>query len=198
MFDGESLIFLPTAGGWYRLSACIWADSLINIPQKASLKTEYAELEEFFHRTLGVPEPNVEMHVNGLRDYLGGEKEPSRVKEMMKLISSMNPHSSAVARLANCIMFPVRRADGSMDWTNSHADFAIVNRKEYGEAFRDRIKTLNFTIEEVRACQSLLEALNLGSKFLSELVTEETTITDGREKRSLTRQLRERAYALSR
>jgi hypothetical protein len=48
----------------------------------------------------------------------------------------------------------------------------------------------------VRACQSLFETLNLGSKYLSELVTEETVVSDGRERASLTRHMRERAYAL--
>ena len=198
MFEEESLIFVPADGIWRQLSACIWAESQIKIPQKASIKTVYAGQEDFFHIMLGVPEPSVSMHVDALRDYVRGEKESTRDKEMMKLISSMNPPSSEAVKLANCNMFQVRFSDDSLHWTNSHADFAIVDRKEYGEAFRYLIKTLNFTIEEVRACQSLLEAMNLGFKFLSKLVTETTTVTDGSEKLDLTRQLRERAYALVR
>jgi hypothetical protein len=206
IFQEEKLIYHPIDGKsqWHLSSNCLWADSRVKIDNKASLQDTYFDLESLFHKILGIPSPSVGMHVKALQEYIQSQdtaktpKDVNRVKEMMILINNMKPSSSDVAKLTQCVMFQARLCNGSLRWTNLDSDFAIIDRKEYGDNFRNMITTLNFTIEDVQICQYLFEALNLGSRYLSRMVIETTMATDKVENSKLTRKLQKRAHAFYR
>jgi hypothetical protein len=193
-------VFIPSQNTWQPLSSCIWADDQIQIPRKESIKTVYASLEDFFCGILNVPTPNLDMHVQALIELTQSQPTPpaSEIKRMIMLISSMGPTNDDVVDLRRVNIFSVVVANGQKTFTNSTADFAIVDRSEYGSAFAGKIRMLDYSIEEVRACRSFLLSLDLKRQHLSELVEETTTVRDGSINTELSRSFRMKAYALFR
>lgn len=110
----------------------------------------------------------------------------------------MDPTTEDVAGLQRSNIFPVILTNGQKTFTNTTADFAIVDRSEYGSAFVGRIRILDYSIEEVRACRPLLLALGLKRSHLSELVEEKTTVQAGVINSELSQSFRLKAYALFR
>jgi hypothetical protein len=110
----------------------------------------------------------------------------------------MDPTTEDVAGLQRSKIFPVILRNGQTSFTDTTADFAIIDRSVYGSAFADRIRVLEYSIEEVRACRQLLLALGLKRRHLSELVEEKTTVRGGVINSELTQSFRLKAYALFR
>lgn len=191
---------MPSEGIWYPLSSCIWADDQVRIPRKTPIRSPYANLKDFFCRVLGVQKPNLRMHVQALQELARSRPPPSapEMKRTMMHISSMDPTTEDVAGLQRSNIFPVILTNGQKTFTNTTADFAIVDRSEYGSAFAGRIRILDYSIEEVRACRPLLLALGLKRSHLSELVEEKTTVQGGVINSELSQSFRLKAYALFR
>jgi hypothetical protein len=149
---------------------------------------------------LGIPKPNLDMHVQALKELAQIRPTPSafEIKRMVMLISSMGPTSDGVTVLQRAKIFSVVTTNGQRTFTDSTADFAIVDRSEYGSAFAGRIRILDYSIEEVRACRSLLLALGLKRRHLSEMVEETTTVRDGAINTELSQSFRMKAYAIFR
>ncbi len=91
----------------------------------------------------------------------------------------MDPSTDNVKELLLCNIFSVKLTNGQRVFTNTTADFAINDRSEYGAAFAGKIRVLDYSIEEVRACRPLLLALGMKGRHLSEMVEEITTVQDG-------------------
>jgi hypothetical protein len=198
-FEKTELVCVPTKGTWHAISTCLWADDKVKFPQMASIKSSYTGLEDFFCRILGVPKPNLGMHVQALKQLsLIRPLDGLQLKQSMLLISSMDPSPEDVNDLKNANIFEVKPAKGPKTYTNSAADFAIIDRSEYGTAFKGKINLLNFKIGEARACRSLLFALGLKGRHLSETVEETTSVKGGVIDKILTHQSRSKAYALLR
>ncbi|KAF8865581.1 hypothetical protein BDZ45DRAFT_641278 [Acephala macrosclerotiorum] len=199
-FEESELVFLPSRNTWHPLSSCIWADDRIQIPQKSSIKTPYTTLEDFFCRVLGITKPNLAMHVQALKELSRTQPaaSASEIKHMIMLISSMEPSAEDVEDLKRSNIFCVKTANGLQNFTNTTADFAIVDRAEYGAAFTGRINMLDYSIREVHACRSLLLALGLNRRHLSEMVEESTTGRDGAIDQRLSQAFQSKAYALFR
>jgi hypothetical protein len=193
-------VFVPSQNTWHPPSSCIWADEQIQIPRKAPIKTPYASLEDFFSRVLGIPKPNLDMYVQALKELAQIRPTPSalEIKLRVMLISSMGPTSDDVTDLRRARIFSVVTTNRERTFTDSTADFAIVDRSEYGSAFAGKIRILGYSIEEVRACRSLLLALGLKRRHLSEMVEETTTVRDGAIDTELSRSFRMKAHALFR
>lgn len=140
------------------------------------------------------------MHVQGLKQLAQSQPPPSEsdIKQAMMLISSMDPTRTDVKDLQTANVFSVKLTNGQKSFTNPKADFAIVDRAEYGSAFAGKIRILDYSIEEVRACRSLLLALDLKNRHLSELVEENTTVQDSVVSPELSRTFRTKAYGVFR
>ncbi|KAH8586657.1 hypothetical protein B0O99DRAFT_585566 [Bisporella sp. PMI_857] len=194
------LVYLPSENSWHPLSSCIWAGDHIRIPGKVAIKSHYSTLEDFFCRVLDVPKPSLEMHVQALKQLARTLPTPSAsaIKQSIMLISSMDPTENDVKDLRRSRIFSVRTTSGQISFADSAADFAIVDRSEYGIAFAGKINLLDYSIAEVRACGSLLLALGLKRLHLSILVEETTKVQDGVISTNLTRNFRLKAYALFR
>jgi len=95
-------------------------------------------------------------------------------------------------------IFSVKTTNGQKIFTIGSADFAIVDRVEYGLAFAGKIRILDYSIEEVRACRPLLLALGLRRQHLSELVEETTMVQGGVLSNRLSQDFQSKAYALFR
>ena len=92
-FEEENLVFAPIENTWHSLSSCIWAETQTQIPGKVSISTSYTILEDFFTRVLGVPKPNLSMHVQALTEFARVQADPLEIKNIIMLISLMNPTS---------------------------------------------------------------------------------------------------------
>jgi len=164
------------------------------------IKTFYVNLEDFFCRILNIQKPNLDMHVQALKELAASRPPPSasKIKQKIMVISSMGPTWDTVKALRRSNIFNVTKTNGQKALTDTTSDFAIVDRSELGSAFDGKIRVLDYTIEEVRTCRPLLLALGLKSKHLSELVEETTTVRDGQVNNQLTRAFRQKAYAIFR
>ena len=178
LFETSELVFVPSKNTWVNLSSCIWAEEDTQIPEKEPLKTAYLELEPFFHKLLGLPKPDIKMHVQGLMKLARNQIPTSEleIKGLMNVISALDPMADDVAELKGANIFFVKTGKGEKTRTNSAASFAIVDRLEYGEAFAGKISMLDYTVEEVNACKPLFHSLGMKKKYLSELVEEKTSV----------------------
>jgi len=191
-------VFVPSTNAWHPLSSCVWAEDRVQIPRRVSIGTPYASLEDLFTRILGVPKPNLKMHVQGLKELANGQPRAAQLKNMMMLISSMDPSEEDLSDLRMSNIFPVKLPNGHRKLTNRLAEFAIVDRSEYGAAFEGRVIILDLSLEEVRKCRPFLLASTLERRHMSALVEEKTMVEGGILKSDLSDKLRLRAYALFR
>jgi hypothetical protein len=95
-------------------------------------------------------------------------------------------------------MFSVKLTNGQNTFTKKHADLAVVDRLEYGEALAGTTRVLDFSIKEVRTYRSVLLAFDLERQHLSALVEEMTTVQDGMMIPGLRQTFKSKAYALFR
>ena len=194
----SSLVFDKRGNTWLSPELCIWADERVHLPGKASISTQYPSLEEFFLRILQVPKPNVEMHVQALYRLSQAGPTPLQLKQAIKQVSLFHPKPIDVNELRMANIFPVILTGGQINITNRNADFAIIDREEYGEAFRGKIIMLDFTLEEVRECQEFITACGIDKKRLSIKVEPRTDVNGGSLASRLTEEFQNKAYAIFR
>ena len=155
-------MYSPDHNSWHAPSECVWADGRIPIPDRTAISLSYPSMESFFKSILNVQSPDLSMHVRALVELSRRpSEEATRIKDAIMLISSLNPTHADLESLSACNIFHVRLANGTRQWTNKSADFAINDRAQYAHAFRDKIAMLDFTLEEVREADLFLEALGL-------------------------------------
>ena len=77
-------------------------------------------------------------------------------------------------------------------------DFIIVDRKKYGNHFRGVIPILDFSVEEIQGLESLILALGLSDRYMSQTVRETSSAKDFLLEPVLSQEMRHRAYALLR
>jgi hypothetical protein len=78
----------------------------------------------------------------------------------------MGPTINDFAGLRKAQIFSVVLTNWQKTFANATADFAIVDLLEYGFAFAGKIRMLDYSIEEVRACRPFLLSLNLKGQHL--------------------------------
>lgn len=200
LFEEDRLIFVPSQNTWDSPSSCIWVEDQIGIPQKVSIKTSYANLENFFCKMLGVPKPDLKVLVQMLVEFSKIRPFPpiSKFKPIIMHISSLGPTARDLEDLKMAYIFSVTMTNGKRGASNINASFAIIDRLEYGSAFKGQLEMLDYSIEEVHACRNFLLALDPKRKYLSELVEERTTVRDGAIDTKLSHSFRMKANALLR
>jgi hypothetical protein len=198
VFEQEELVYIPNKKIWQSLSSCLWSEDPVQIPRKVSIGTLYAPLEDFFVRILGVARPNLDLHVQALRELANGEPEFEEVKDIIRQISAMEPSEEALFGLRGSKILPVKFRDGRIRLESIMIDFAIVDRPEYGMAFDGKLSILNYTLEEVRFYRPFLLALGLERRYMSEMVEEISMVSAGVLEPCLTNDFEQKAYALFR
>jgi hypothetical protein len=202
-FEDLKLVYNPKNKTWHAPSMCVWAEDRIRLPGKLSIATAYKGHQSFFKQILGINKPDLLMHIIALEqkvtDSLDKPDQGTVFEEMMN-ISALNPTPDALKRLGDCKCFPVRMPlpSNSIEWHNRLDDFAIIDRRNYGEQFSGKIRMLNLSLEEVHSIRGFLDAMDLEKKYLSNAVTRKTSAEDGSLHRPLTENLRKKAYAICR
>ena len=197
-FTELNLVFDTQGNTWLSPELCIWADERVQFPGKASISAQYPSLKDFFLRILQVPEPDVGMHVQALLRLSQEHPTSLQLKQAIKHISLFHPKPTDVNDLRMAHIFPVILPNGQIKITTRSADFAIIDREEFGEAFRGQIVTLDFTLEEVRECQEFITACGMDKKRLSRKVEERTDVNGGSLASRLTEEFQNKAFAIFR
>lgn len=197
-FEDRQLVRFPTKNSWHSPSTCLWADSEIQIHGKVCIAELYVSLEDFFTRMLLISKPAVSTYVSELQNLSGNSSRLDDIKALMRHINSMRPEWSDIAILRSCSIFPVKTSTGVQSLANSQADFAIIDRQEYAEAFSKTVISLAFTLREIRDCDRFLQAMGLGHKYVSVSVEERTRVHGGTFNQDITTSFQQKAYALYR
>ncbi|KAF7949568.1 uncharacterized protein EAE97_003077 [Botrytis byssoidea] len=196
--EESSLLYYPPNKLWYAPSSCVWATEDIQLPEKISIATEYKNQRTFFRNVLGVAKPNLEMHIIALQKRALENPDKEGILRELRNICALNPTVALRDKLSKCKCFPVYRPSQEVEWLDSTDSFAIVDRKEHGDVFRNKINVLDFSLEEVHSVNQFLVELGLEGRFTSRAVKEDTKIEDGLLSDALTNDLRRKAYAICR
>jgi hypothetical protein len=139
------------------------------------------------------------MHIHALSEKALFSPEKHSIQQEMRNICALNPKPGDLwAKLSSSKCFQVRKPSGEVEWLSCSGAFAVVDRTDYGTIFRDKIATLDFSLEEVHSIKAFLQGLKLEPKYLSNAVKEETRVEGGVFNAELTNDLRRKAYAIAR
>jgi hypothetical protein len=139
------------------------------------------------------------MHIHALSQKALFSPDKQSVQQEMRNICALNPKPDDLwPKLSTCECFPVRKPSGEVEWLSCSGAFAVVDRIDYGNLFRDKIATLDFSLEDVHCLKVFIHGLKLEPKYLSNAVTEETRVEGGILNAELTNDLRRKAYAIAR
>lgn len=194
-----NLLYYPPNKSWYAPSSCIWAPDEIQLPDKISIATEYKSQRIFFQNVLGIKKPDLGMHILALQQRALEKSDKKGILRELKNICALNPVAAILQdKLSKCKFLPVCGPFQAVQWMDSTGNFAVVDRKEYGDLFKDKINMLDFSLEEVHSIKPILASLELEGRYISRIVKEETRIEDGSLNDILTKDLRRKAYAICR
>ncbi|KAF7958935.1 hypothetical protein EAE96_002461 [Botrytis aclada] len=198
-FEDWELLYYPPSRSWCAPSSCIWAPEKIQFLGKISIATKYKKRRTFFQDVLGIKKPNVEMHILALQKHaLENPDKEAILRELRNLCALLPTRNVLRDKLSKCKCFPVYRPSQIVEWMDSTGSFAIVDRKEHGDVFKNEINVLDFSLEEVHSVNKFLVEFGLEGRFTSRAVEEDTKIEDGLLNDALTNDLRRKAYAICR
>ena len=197
-FNDDELVYNPKNQSWYSPSLCIWAEDQIQLPGKISIATTYKQLRSFFVNTLSVRQPNLRMHIHSLKQKALENPDKGEIMQEMLNICAFKPKPKSLEELSACKCLPVKLRSGTIDWQDRSGEFAIIDRREYGELFSGRVNFLDLSLEEVHSLRSLLVGLGLEDRYTSKAVKETTAVQGGLVNERLTNDLRRKAYAICR
>jgi hypothetical protein len=198
-FQEHEFIYAPSTEQWCAPTSCLWAEST-SIVDKLAIAAEYPDLKTFFVDNLQIDTPNVEMYIRELQrlEEEQGNASLERVKELISEINLREPRSEQLQPLLSLHILPVKDRKGSTKLKTPTDDFAIVDRLEYGDAFKGKLHTLDLTLEEVHTLRHFLKAMELEDRYMSRAVKEDTNVRGGSEDLALSNEFRERARAIYR
>lgn len=202
-FEDFALVYIPKENAWRRPSECVWVESSVKIPRKASIADAYPSKKSFFTTVLKISEPTVEMYINSLKAEAKGRASAAQIKETMALICGLGVGESDLSSLVKAKVLPVKLANGvgsfaSPSFNDSSVDFAIVENTIHWDVFKGKIAVLDFSLEEIRDTRPLLLAMGLEERFSSKLVKEVTDVRGGSQDHEMTRNLRIKSQAIIR
>jgi len=164
---------------------------------------QYEDLKDFFTGILGVQPVDLMMVYNSLLDL--GSKNPSveRVKDLLRAFNSLlasNDNIPGPGRILQRRVFPVRAPKGQITLCSSQVEFVIVDREEPFNIFRDRVKFLDFSLQEVCRLRHFIAWAGLEPRYLSRCVEEVSRVEGGIEMpiTERNRDLKTKAYGLLR
>lgn len=141
-----------------------------------------SNLEDFFVKFLGVDRLNFSIVHDEL---LGVDPQSTPIEEVKDLIWSLNsfltketPKEKPEKLLKKAIL-PIRYPNDSVRLVTTEVDFAITDRRAYGEEFKDKVKILDFGLEEVHKLQPFLAWVKIEGRYLSRVVKEISVVESG-------------------
>ncbi|CAH0052480.1 unnamed protein product [Clonostachys solani] len=204
IFSTGKMIYIPTGKNsrhWFKTSECLW---LANgaIVGKPCLDEFYPDLEEFFHQFLEIPELDLKLYYQELVDMHDTVPTAAAAKNMLVSLNAMLSSAPDPMRFKSQAehfhIFPAILPDGTSKVLRSRDHFLIGDRRHYAEALKDSLTILDFTLDEVTRLHIVFEWFGLKDRYLSQAVTEMTTVKEGQYEKlnSLARDLALKAPAL--
>ena len=202
-FENSDLVYIPKERDWRPPSQCVWVESSIRIPGKASVADVYPLKKTFFTEVLRISEPTVEMYVDSLINEAKGEASVAKIKETMALICGLGIGKTDLSSLVEARILPVKSAAGISSFASAISktglvDFVIMENTIHWNAFKNKTEVLDFSLEEVRDTRPLLLAMGLQDRFSSKQVKEVTDVSGGSRDHGMTRNLRTKSQAIVR
>ena len=177
----------------------MWAANRVQIAGKASVQQVFASLEDFFMKGLSVQKPDLQMHIQALKDLSKSRAPLARIKDAMDHISQLKPaENSLKSKLQNANIFPVKQRNNETSMTSLSVDFSIVDKPRYRGIFDGRVHLLDFSEDDFWRMQHFLIACGLQKRFMSVCVEEQTAVEDAIASPTLTKQMQTAAYAFLR
>lgn len=188
--------------GWYKVSQCLWS-SATQIRGKVTLNDQYTDMKGFFVDFLGIATLTLQMVYDELKEK--GTSKRATVAQVKETLWAFNSFLSAERELPSPEpilkgrLFPVYDK-GQVELQSAETTFAIVDRKPLEDAFRDKARLLDFTLDEVRRLKPFFQWADLEPRYLSTTVKEVSALEGGYQVpiSSLERDIRRKAHALFR
>lgn len=105
------------------------------------------------------------------------------VKRLLKTLNSFlrtesNPPSPS--RLLKALVFPIRDpSSGRVSLCTSNTQFTLIDREGPPSKFLEKVKVLDFTLQEIRQLEPFLSWTRLESRYLSRCMKETSRLGDG-------------------
>jgi hypothetical protein len=197
-FEKDALIYDMVGQNWTAPSACLWSRDA-QVPGKSMISGQYENLKDLFVGVLKVKIPDLRLLVEELKRVAQSSPSINDIKSLIWQINTFVPTIEDLEKLRGSKIFPVRKADGRLELRTRLARFSIIDRQPWADAFEGKLDFLDFSLKEVRTLEPFLSCMEV-SGYLSEVVIEKSSfqgiLPEPSAKR--TRDLRRRAYALSR
>ncbi|RDL30730.1 Uncharacterized protein BP5553_10075 [Venustampulla echinocandica] len=197
-FEKDALIYDMLSQNWTAPSACLWSKDA-QVPGKSTISGQYEDLKDLFVGVLKIKIPNLRLLIKELKRVAQSSPSINDIKSLIWQINTFDPIIKDLEDVRWSEIFPVRKANGNLELQTWMAGFSIIDRQPWADAFEDKVDFLDFSLKEVRILEPFLSSME-GMGYLSKHVKEKSSfqgiLPEPSTKR--TRQLRRRAYALSR
>ncbi|UKZ78366.1 hypothetical protein TrVFT333_006103 [Trichoderma virens FT-333] len=205
-FASKALIYTKSDECWNTVSQCLWSCAT-TIRSKKVLEGDYKEMRSLFVGILGVETLNLGLIYTELSKL--GESTPT-VELVKEQLFAFRDHLNTIRDypdvkpdlMRKFKIFPVRQPgiNQNIQFCDGNAEFAIADRRPLEDNFRQKIRTLGFTFDEIHALGPVIRWLGLEERYLSRLVTETSKVEESDRvlNYSLSRNIESRARALCR
>ncbi|KAI1480176.1 hypothetical protein F4774DRAFT_379917 [Daldinia eschscholtzii] len=203
-FNDDALVFADVGPQkWHKAPQCLWC-APSPIRGRVNLSNLYdKKLECFFIDKLGVRTLDAGVVYNELLELDPEETTVQQAKDLLWTFNSqieLNPPDKPPDGLLERRILPVREVGGQIALTSAATNFGIVDRRKLGDIFHDRVKTLDFTVNEVVKLKPLIKWAGIENRYLSGSI-QETSVLDPGLKVPIsdpTEDIRRKAYGLFR
>ncbi|KAK0611985.1 hypothetical protein B0T14DRAFT_531382 [Immersiella caudata] len=174
---------------WYGTGECLWSSGtgvqgLVNLAQLYD-----HDLETFFVESLQVTRLTAQLiydELLTLSDKQGTIETVQHVKRQLLAFSSLLQEETlsqapAPSPLVEKPILPIRQTNGKVLLLPASAGFTIVDRAGPMAQFRDVVKTLDFTMEEVHELELFIRWAGLQNLYLSQMVEEVPDVGSGKK-----------------
>jgi hypothetical protein len=158
---------------WCCASDCLWSEA-DTTDLKSSLKHCYPDLKDFFLIKLSIFRSEYDLLLYETSD------DPDLMKEsvlaFMGEVGESIP-SFPAKPMQTAKILPVRHPDGTVLLCSVDTEFAIADREHFRKELKDKVKILDFDLEEVRYLWPFFEWLEIADRHLSRCVEESVAIS---------------------
>jgi hypothetical protein len=201
-FGHQSLIFATKMGegGWYTASECLWSSST-DIRGRVAIDEHYEELETLFITVLGIECLTLQMVYDDLKN--DRHSSLSAVRSLLwSFTSLLQTEQESVDRqpLLKANIFAVKYPGGTTQLRSAETEFAIPDREHLSTRFKDKVKMLDFSLEDLRFLGPFLKWAGLDYRRLSNSVEQITSVSASQTYPigSVHRDLKHKAHAILR
>lgn len=177
---------------WYSIKDCLWSPGT-GVQGLANLAEIYdPDLESFFVEELQVTRLTTQSLFDELLSLCDEEPAVGHVKQQLLTFSSLlreakpgDLPAAVPSRLLKKPLLPVRHTSGKVSLLPARTGFTIIDRAGPMVGFRDMVKTLDFSMQEVHDLEPFIRWACLEDRYLSRMVQETPDLGFGEKFRVL-------------